>query len=64
LPVLLVAKSGLNGVESTDRFKVNSRMLWARTAGIEAGSSRARRRPESDVYDIEAIYWTLDAASG
>jgi hypothetical protein len=28
LPVLLVAFSGLNGAESTDRFKVNSRMLY------------------------------------
>jgi hypothetical protein len=28
LPVLLAAFSGLNGVESTDRFKVNSRMLY------------------------------------
>jgi hypothetical protein len=28
LPVLLAAFSGLNGVESTDCFKVNSRMLY------------------------------------
>ena len=28
LPVLLVAKPGLNGVESTNRYKVNSRMLY------------------------------------
>src|SRR6516225_3028055 len=28
LPVLLVAKSGLNGVESTKSNKVNSRMLY------------------------------------
>jgi hypothetical protein len=28
LPVLLVAKSGLNGVESTKSNKVNNRMLY------------------------------------
>jgi hypothetical protein len=28
LPVLLAAKSGLNGAESTNCFKVNSRMLY------------------------------------